>query len=233
MRILLIEDEPDFVRLVQRLLTAENFAVSSAKDGLTGLTIATEKIPDLILLDWNLPGKDGLAVLKELRAEPKTRGIPVIMLTSRGREIDTVLALEMGADDYISKRALRPRELVARVRTVLRKKQAPGSDGRVMRVGPLDLDASHRQVNLEGQPLDVRPKEFDLLFLFLTRPGRIMTRRFIMEQVWGIDDCGDARTIDAALGGLRPKLGKFGQSLQSIKGIGYQYSAHEEESSHD
>ncbi|MBK8576174.1 MAG: response regulator transcription factor [Elusimicrobia bacterium] len=228
MQILIIEDEPDFVRLVQRLLMAENFLVTSAKDGMTGLKMAQDLHPDVILLDWNLPVKDGLAVLKELKGEPKTRGIPVIMLTVRGKELDTVLALEMGADDYISKRALRPRELVARVHSVLRKSQAPDSDGKVLHVGPLDLDTSHRRVTLAGQPVDLRAKEFDLLHTFLTRPGRVLTRQFLMENVWGIDDYGASRTIDSTLARLRTKLGEFGQAFQSIKGIGYQFSMPEE-----
>jgi DNA-binding response OmpR family regulator len=224
MQILVIDDEPDFVRLVQRLLVAENFLVASAKDGLIGLKMAQELHPDVILLDWNLPAKDGLAVLKELKAEPKTRGIPVIMLTVRGKEMDTVLALEMGADDYISKRALRPRELVARVNLVLRKNQAPDADGRVIHAGPIDLDTSYRRVTLAGQPVDLRTKEFDLLHTFLTRPGRVLTRQFLMENVWGIEDYGTSRTIDSTLARLRTKLGECGQHFQSIKGIGYQFS---------
>jgi DNA-binding response OmpR family regulator len=228
MQILVVDDEPDFVRLVQRLLTEENFLVSSARDGATGFKLAMELHPDLILLDWNLPAKDGLTVLKELRNEPKTRGIPVIMLTVRGKEMDTVLALEMGADDYISKRAMRPRELVARVHTVLRKSQSPHDDGKVFHVGPLDLDTSHRRVSVEGQIVDLRAKEFDLLHTFLTRPGRVLTRQFLMENVWGIDDYGSSRTIDSTLARLRSKLGKFGDAFQSIKGIGYQFSYPEE-----
>jgi DNA-binding response OmpR family regulator len=228
MHILVVDDEPDFVRLVHRLLTEENFLVRSAKDGVTGLKMALEFHPDLILLDWNLPAKDGLAVLKELRNEPKTRGIPVIMLTVRGKEMDTVLALEMGADDYISKRAMRPRELVARVHTVLRKSQAPDDDGKVLHVGSLSLDTSHRRVSLEGQSVELRAKEFDLLHIFLTRPGRVLTRPFLMENVWGIEDYGTSRTIDSTLARLRTKLGKFGEAFQSIKGIGYQFSNPEE-----
>lgn len=228
MLILVVDDEPDFIRLVQRLLVAENFLVTSAKDGVTGLKMATEQHPDLILLDWNLPGKDGLAVLKELRSEPKTRGIAVIMLTVRGKEMDTVLALEMGADDYISKRALRPRELVARVHSVLRKNQAPDADGRVLHAGPLDLDTARRRVTVNGESVELRAKEFDLLHTFLTRPGRVLTRQFLMENVWGIEDYGTSRTIDSTLARLRSKLGAFGQSFQSIKGIGYQFSFSEE-----
>ncbi len=233
MQILIIDDEPDFVRLVQRLLVAENFLVTSAKDGVTGLKMAADLHPDMILLDWNLPAKDGLVVLKELRNEPKTRNIPVIMLTVRGKEMDTVLALEMGADDYISKRALRPRELVARVHKVLRKSQAPDADGKVLFVGPIALDASHRRVTLDSQPVDLRAKEFDLLHVFLTRPGRVLTRQFLMENVWGIEDYGTSRTIDSTLARLRSKLGEFGQAFQSIKGIGYQFSIPDEEHAHD
>ena len=233
MQILIIDDEPDFVRLVQRLLVAENFLVTSAKDGVTGLKMAADLHPDMILLDWNLPAKDGLVVLKELRNEPKTRNIPVIMLTVRGKEMDTVLALEMGADDYISKRALRPRELVARVHKVLRKSQAPDADGKVLFVGPIALDASHRRVTLDSQPVDLRAKEFDLLHVFLARPGRVLTRQFLMENVWGIEDYGTSRTIDSTLARLRSKLGEFGQAFQSIKGIGYQFSIPDEEHAHD
>lgn len=222
-RVLLVDDEPDFVRLVDDILKQENFVVVCAEDGIQGLKMAAESHPDLILLDWNLPEKDGLEVCKTLKADPKTRDIPVIMLTARGRETDVVLGLEVGADDFISKRALRPRELVARIRTTLRKRAVVKQEGEVLKARTLALDTSRRKVTVDGDPVELRMKEFDSLYVFLTHRGRVLTRSFLYEAVWGAQFFGTSRAIDTTITRLRGKLGKEGGLIQSVKGVGYRF----------
>ncbi|MBK8575240.1 MAG: response regulator transcription factor [Elusimicrobia bacterium] len=222
-RILLVDDEPDFIRLVDDILKKENFVVVCAEDGSQGLKMAAESHPDLVLLDWNLPGKDGLEVCKSLKADPKTRDIPVIMLTARGRETDVVLGLEMGAEDFISKRALRPRELVARIRAALRKQTVVKENGEILKAGDLALDTSRRKVTIDGTPVELRLKEFDLLLVFLTHRGRVLTRAFLDEAVWGAQFFGTSRAIDTTVTRLRGKLGKESHLLQSVKGVGYRF----------
>jgi DNA-binding response OmpR family regulator len=222
-RVLVIDDEPDFVQFMTEVLTAQSFAVTSAEDGVQGLERARTLHPDLIFLDWNLPGKDGLTVCKELKADEATRSIPVILLTARGREADVVLGLEMGADDYIAKRALRPRELVARARTALRK-AAPGeSPTDVIVRGGLRVDAARRRVTLNDQVLDLRSKEFDLLLALLRAKGRVLTRAHLTETVWGAEFFGTSRTVDTTAARLRAKLGDEGRHLQAEKGLGYKF----------
>lgn len=222
-RILLVDDEPDFIRLIDDVLKKENFVVVCAEDGDQAIKMATASHPDLVLLDWNLPGKDGLEVCKTLKADPKTRDIPVIMLTARGRETDVVLGLEIGAEDFISKRALRPRELVARIRSALRKKSVVKENGETIKVGTLTLDTSRRKVTVNGKPVELRLKEFDLLHVFLTHRGRVLTRSFLDEAVWGVQFFGTSRAIDTTVTRLRGKLGKESRLIQSVKGLGYRF----------
>ncbi|MBK8575678.1 MAG: response regulator transcription factor [Elusimicrobia bacterium] len=224
-RILVVDDEPDFIRFLDEVLKRENYVVTVAETGPDALRMAAASRPDLVLLDWNLPGKDGLEVCRILKEDPATRGIPVIMLTSRGREQDVVLGLEMGAVDYVSKRDLRPRELVARVRAALRREgpQAPG--GEILRAGLLALDSSARTVTIDGQPVDLRPKEFDLLHVFLKNPGRVLTRQFLEESVWGEQYFGTTRAIDATVSRLRGKLGPMSSQIVPMKGLGYKFHA--------
>lgn len=222
-RILVVDDEPDFVRFIDEVLKRENYVVSVAESGPQGLRHAAEAPPDLILLDWNLPGKDGLEVCRALKENPATRAIPVIMLTARGREQDVVLGLEMGALDYISKRDLRPRELVARVRAALRREGPLSPGGETLRSGPLTLETAGRTVTLNGNPVDLRPKEFDLLYVFMKNAGRVLTRQFLEEAVWGIEYVGTTRAIDATASRLRGKLGPLGERIAPVKGLGYKF----------
>ncbi len=222
-RILVVDDEPDFVQLIRDILMTENFAVSVADTGPSAIKAATDTLPDLILLDWNLPGKDGVDVCKILKSDPKTRQIPVIMLTVKGRESDIVLGLEMGADDYMHKRGLRPRELVARVRTALRKYATETSAEPVFRSGKLVLDASKRLVMVGSESVDLRGKEFDLLHLFLQKRGRVLSRNFLTEAVWGGPYIDTSRTMDTTIARLRAKLGKEGAKILSLRNIGYKF----------
>lgn len=223
-RILVVDDEPDFLKFIDEVLKQEGYVVTTAETGPDGLTQAVASRPDLILLDWNLPGKDGLEVCRALKEDPATRGIPVIMLTVRGRETDVVLGLEMGAVDYVSKRDLRPRELIARVRAALRRDGPRAEAGETLRAGPLALDTAGHTATLNGKPLDLRPKEFDLLRVFLRNPGRVLTRQFLEESVWGEQYYGTTRTIDATTSRLRSKLGPHGSRIVPIQGLGYKFT---------
>jgi DNA-binding response OmpR family regulator len=222
-RILVVDDEPDFVRYLTDVLRREEFHVSVAEDGVQALREAARSRPDLILLDWNLPQKDGLEVCRALKQDPATRDIPVIMLTARSRESDTVLGLEIGADDYVSKRGLRPRELTARVRTALRKAGPAAPAGEVYVRGALRIDVPRREATVDGAPVDLRGKEFDLLREFLRRPGHVLSRARIIEAVWGQDYFGTTRTVDTTVAYLRAKLGVEGRRIQSLKGLGYKF----------
>jgi DNA-binding response OmpR family regulator len=222
-RILVVEDEPDFARFLTGVMKKEGFLVSETDDGLQALKMVKESPPDLILLDWNLPGKSGIDVCRLLKTDPGTRAIPIIMLTARGAETDAVLGLEMGADDYVVKRVLRPRELVARVRAALRKTAVTISDEKTLCSGPLVVDVGRREARLAGKLIDLRMKEFDLLCVFLRSKGRVLTRPFITESVWGNEYFGTSRTIDTTLGRLREKLGREAHRFQSIKGLGYKF----------
>lgn len=226
-RVLVIDDEPDFGRLIDQILVKEGMTVLLADDGAKGLKAAAESHPDLILLDWNLPDKDGVQVCRALKADAKTRDIPVIMLTVRGRETDVVVGLEVGAADYISKRALRPRELVARVRAVLRRAGDAQQAGEILRSGPLVLDTAKHRVTVGKEDVDLRAKEFEILYVFLKNKGRLLTRNFLEEAVWGTEYYATSRAIDTTIARVRKKIKGEGEKICAIKGLGYRF---EEES---
>jgi DNA-binding response OmpR family regulator len=222
-RILVVDDEPDFVRLLTDVLTGEGFQVSVATDGPAALRQASETHPDAILLDWNLPGKNGVEVCLELKSDPATRAIPVIMLTARARETDTVLGLQMGAEDYVSKRAMRPLELVARIRAAQRKAATPPEAAGVVADGVVVLDAVRRRVTVDGAPVELRTKEFELLKMFLQRRGHVLTRAYLTETIWGGQYFGGSRTIDTTVAHLRARLGSAGDRIRSVVGVGYRW----------
>lgn len=221
-RILIVDDEPDFLRLIKDVLTEEKFQVFTARDGLQALKSARESHPDLILLDWNLPGKNGLDVCRDLKADPATRDIPILMLTARERETDNILGLEMGADDYILKSALHPRVLAARVRAALRFKSSPGTEGTVVWQNWV-LDFSRREFRLAGTKVELRQKEFDLLAVFLRNPGRVLSRQHLTEIVWGVEYMDSTNTLYTTITRLRSKLGPHAQRIQAVKNLGYRF----------
>jgi two-component system phosphate regulon response regulator PhoB len=221
-RVLLVDDEPDFLRLIQDVLKEEGFLVFTARDGLQALKAARDSHPEVILLDWNLPGQDGLSVCKALKADPATRDIPVLMLTVRDRETDMVVGLEMGADDYVVKSALRPRVLVARVRAALRRRSAPEAEG-CLTWGKFSLNLSRRELLIDGEPVELRLKEFELLAAFLRNPGRVLSRAQLTEAAWGVEYVVTSNTLNTTMNRLRSKLGREGARLQAVKGIGYRF----------
>jgi len=223
--ILVVEDARELAHVVARELEAGGYRVLRAADGRSALDLVARENPDLLVLDWMLPGISGLDVLRELRRERTT---PVLMLTARGEEADRVIGLELGADDYLPK-PFGMRELVARVRALLRReeqlRQTLAADraagGASTAYGPLRLDPARHQATLDGQDLNLSPNEFALLGLFLRNPGRAFSRAYLLDAVWGDDYAGGDRSVDNAVFRLRRKLGPLGEAIEAVWGVGY------------
>jgi two-component system alkaline phosphatase synthesis response regulator PhoP len=223
-KILVVDDEAKIVRLVRSYLEQSGFTVVEANDGQTALIQARREKPDLVVLDLGLPGIDGLEVARTLRRE---RDTPIIMLTARIEDTDKIVGLELGADDYMTK-PFNPRELVARVRAVLRRTSGIAPAAEVLRAGALVLDAGGHEATLEGRPLDLTPTEFELLAVLLQNPGRAFTRLELLDRVQGDAYEGYERTVDAHVKNLRAKLGddpRHPRYIQTVFGVGYKLGA--------
>jgi DNA-binding response OmpR family regulator len=223
--ILIIEDEENIASFAQMYLEAEGFRVTIAARGDVGLEIARHDRPALIVLDLMLPGLDGFEITRQLRAKGR---VPIIMLTARDDPIDKVVGLEIGADDYMTK-PFNPRELIARVRAVLRRSEAPSHersapDDTLVDLGRLRIALGGREVWVDGEPIALTPKEFDLLVLLVENRGIVMTREQLLERVWGYTFLGDSRTIDVHIRQLRRKLGDACQ-IETVWGTGYKVVA--------
>lgn len=222
--ILVVDDEPQVLEVLELYLTREGFRVSVANDGLAGLAAFETHAPDLVVLDLMLPKLDGLEVFKRLRAK---RAVPIIMLTARGDEIDRVLGLELGADDYIVK-PFSPREVVARVKNVLRR-VAPSPDEQTdkpIHHGDLYIDPRTHTVEIKNKPIEVTSKEFDLLYFLAQHPGQVFTRAQLVERVWGYDFFGDASTVTVHIRRLREKIEinpAAPNYLTTVWGVGYKF----------
>jgi len=220
-RVLIVEDERDIRDLVLFHLEREGFQVSSASSGEEALRQVRHASPDLVLLDLMLPAMGGLEVCRKLRQDPATVALPIVMLTAKGDEVDRVLGLELGADDYIVK-PFSPKELLARVRAVLRRaKPAPGAAAIAM--GALAIDPGTRTVTVEGAPLTLTHKEFELLSALADAQGRVLSREFLLDRVWGYSRAGEieSRTVDVHVRRLRVKLGPEGHRILTVKSVGY------------
>ena len=221
--ILIIEDEEDIRELVRYNLERKKFEVNEAESGEEGLKVAARNKPDLILLDLMLPGKDGMQVCRELKQSDETRDIPVVMMTAKGEESDIVAGLESGAEDYIVK-PFSPKVLVARVKAVLRRKTAaPPSDEDVLRIYDLCIHPGRHEVELNGKPLALTASEFGVLHFLAGRPGWVFTRYQIVDAVHGEDYPVTERSVDVQIVGLRKKLGKAGEYIETVRGIGYRF----------
>jgi two-component system phosphate regulon response regulator PhoB len=219
--ILAVDDEEDILELLRYNLSKEGYRVTCAASGEAAVKTAKTGRPDLILLDLLLPGIDGLEVCRRLKSEPQTRDIPIIMLTAKGEEVDVVTGLELGADDYVPK-PFSPRVLLARIKAVLRRRAAaPPAEAAPLRVQNLVIDPGRHLVLLDEQPLELTVTEFHLLHLLARRPGWVYTRNQIVQEVHGGDYAVTERSIDVHMVGLRKKLGSFGKSLETVRGIGY------------
>ena len=219
-RILLIEDEPDIAEVLQYNLEKEGFEVELAHRGDTGLEALRRQAPDLVLLDLMLPGVGGLELTRMLKREATTARLPIVMLTARGEEVDRIVGLELGADDYISK-PFSPREVVLRVKAVLRRRQPEESDGERLEIGGIRLDIAGHQLRLRGKEVPLTATEFRLLRLLMERSGRVQTRGQLLSDVWGYAEDIDSRTVDTHIRRLRRKLGPEADRIETVIGVGY------------
>jgi len=221
--VLIVEDEPDIRSLIVHHLERDGFRCRTAASGGEALARVRTATPDLVVLDLMLPGMDGLEVCRRLRADPATAGLPIIMLTAKADEVDRVVGLEMGADDYLAK-PFSTKELVARVRAVLRRAR-PGETTRPLTVGGVSLDPGRHAVTVGGKPVELTPKEFDLLHALLAAAGRVLTREFLLNRVWGYAraDEIESRTVDVHIRRLRAKLAAEERRIATIKGVGYRF----------
>ncbi|MFH1454118.1 MAG: response regulator transcription factor [Armatimonadota bacterium] len=227
-KILVVDDEKNIVELVKFNLEKEGYEVLCAYSGDEAIELARRERPDLIVLDIMMPGKSGLDVCRILRSESK---IPIIMATAKGEEVDKILGLELGADDYVTK-PFSPRELVSRIKAILRRTSDKVVVENMLEFGELSVDLVKRIVKLRNKILNLKPKEFDLLKILSTNPGKVFTRDFLLEQLWGYDYLGDTRTVDVHMRRLRQKLEVDPAKpvyLKTIHGIGYKFQYGEEE----
>ena len=221
--ILIVEDETDILNLIEWHLRAEKYTVLTAADGLNGLETAIRRLPDLIVLDLMLPGMDGLEICKTLKRNPKTGHIPVIMLTAKGEEVDRIVGLELGADDYMVK-PFSPRELVLRVRAVLKRVDVSPDEEKSIRYQNLRMDMDSHRVWMGETEALLTVTEFKLLLELIQNRGRVRTRDQLLDRVWGYQFEGYARTVDTHVRRLRQKLGgEYADAIETVRGIGYRF----------
>lgn len=223
-RILVVDDEPDALELAELNLRNAGFAVLLAANGTDALKQARKHKPDLIVLDIMLPEVDGLEVCKTLRADPGTAGIPVLLLTAKAAEIDRVLGLELGADDYVTK-PFSPRELVLRIKGLLRRNKGAETTTGQLRVGALCVDVPRHEVTVRGKPVELTATEFKLLTLLAERRGRVQTREVLLRDVWDYNSLVDTRTVDTHIRRLREKLGTAADCIDTVRCVGYRLRA--------
>lgn len=240
-KILVVDDEATLLETIAYNLEQSGYQVFTAADGNSALEAARKEDPDLVILDIMLPGMDGLDVCRHLRREHNTAAVPILMLTAKGEEIDKVVGLEVGADDYVTKPFGR-RELLARVRALLRRSEYPSphtttderatqdgdqeirQPGRELVAGPLRIDLAGRRVNCRGQYIELQPKQFDLLTYLMRNLGTVLTRDQLLHNVWGYDYVGDTRTVDVHVRWLREKIEEDPANprlIQTVRGFGY------------
>jgi DNA-binding response OmpR family regulator len=221
-KILVVDDEPEAVELLEFNLKQAAFDVIVAADGAKALKKARSALPSLIVLDLMLPEIDGLEVCKMLRRDPATVGIPIIMLTAKAAEMDRIVGLELGADDYITK-PFSPRELVLRVKKVLQRGRAASAESDTLKFGELLIDASRHLVKWRGKPIELTATEFKLLVILAQRRGRVQSRDQLLRDVWDYNSLIDTRTVDTHMRRLREKLGPASKHLDTVRGVGYRF----------
>jgi DNA-binding response OmpR family regulator len=217
--ILLVDDEPNIVALAQLYLERESYRVEAVHDGVAAVARAAQEPPALMVLDVMLPGLDGYEVCKQVRAKSD---LPIIMLTARDEDIDKIIGLELGADDYLTK-PFNPRELVARVKAILRRSggRAAADEGAPVHVGDVTIDPARREVSVAGRPMQLRAKEFDLLLALAQNLGLVLSRERLLNLVWGFDFYGQTRTVDVHVAHVRKALAGSTVSIETVTGIGY------------
>lgn len=223
-RVLVVDDEARIRGIVRRYLESDGFEAAEARDGDAAMRLVRDWRPDLVVLDVMMPGTDGLEVLRELRT---SSDVPVILLTARSEELDKLIGLSVGADDYVTK-PFSPRELVARIKAVLRRGRGAPADEDVERLvfGNLEIDLGAREVRRDGEPVELSALEFDLLAALARAPGRALTRRQLLERVWGWDFYGDERVVDVHIRSIRKALGDSADTpelIGTVRGVGYKF----------
>jgi len=225
-RVMVVDDEPDIVELIRYNLSNEGYDVITARNGHEALEKAAS-LPDLIILDLMMPVMDGLETCRRLKADSRTARIPVLFLTARSGEVDEVIGLEMGADDYVRK-PITPRKLAARVKALFRRYE-PGppvaADETVIKVGRLEINRTNRSVHLGSRDVFFPRKEFEILALLAGTPGKVFSREMLLDQVWGNDVVVIDRTIDVHIRKIREKLGDDADRIETLKGVGYRFRA--------
>jgi len=219
-KILVAEDEPDVLNLVAANLRAAGFEVITVEDGPAALAAVREHAPSLLVLDLMLPQMSGLEVCRVLKGDSATSGIPVIMLTAKAEEVDRIVGLELGADDYVTK-PFSPRELVLRVKSILRRIGKNESAEGLLTMGDVVLDRTRFQVTIAGKPVDFTATELKLLTILMERRGRVQSREVLLNDVWGYDSLIDTRTVDTHIRRLREKIGASSECIETVRGFGY------------
>jgi two-component system phosphate regulon response regulator PhoB len=217
--ILVVDDEAEICDLVRYNLTREGYRVLVEQDGEAGLDRIFKSPPDLVVLDLLLPKLSGLEVLRAVRGEPRTRSLPILVLTARSTEMDKLLGFERGADDYLTK-PFSPKELTARVAAILRRTRGEEAAA-VTKIGPFEFDRERHRVLLHGRELHLTPTEYRLLEFLLQRPGRVFSREQLLDKVWGLGYFGETRTVDVHVRRLRAKLGRDAALIRTVTGVGY------------
>ncbi len=222
--VLVVEDEPAIAELIAVNLRHSGFRPILANDGASAQAEIDAVVPDVVLLDWMLPGESGLVLAKRWRAHPRSKAVPIIMLTARGDEVDRVAGLDAGADDYIAK-PFSTKELLARIRAVLRRR-APAAESGVVTAGQLSLDAATYRVTFAEQPVKLGPTEYKLLYYLMTHPERVHSRAQLLDQVWGDHVFIEERTVDVHVKRLREALGEAASAMvETVRGAGYRFTA--------
>ena len=222
-RVLIVEDEPAIAELIAVNLQHGGFNPVVAYDSVTAQRELDAELPDVILLDWMLPGQSGISLARQWRKQARTKSIPILMLTARGDESDKIAGLDAGADDYITK-PFSPQELLARIRAVLRRRSPEFEDDSV-NVGTLVLDAATHRITFQNQPLKLGPTEFKLLHFLMTHPERVHSRSTLLDKVWGDHVFIEERTVDVHVKRLREALGAAGVMVETVRGAGYRLTA--------
>jgi phosphate regulon transcriptional regulator PhoB len=221
--ILIVDDEPDVSDLLVYNLQKAGYKTATARDGNVALQKARDEVPSLILLDLMLPLMDGTEVCRHLKADSKTAHIPIIMLTAKAEEVDRVVGLELGADDYVTK-PFSPREIALRVKSVLRRASGKTVPAEILKFGDLTIDIAKHEVTLKDKVVDLTATEFKLLATLLERRGRVQSRDRLLTDVWGYEGDVDTRTVDTHMRRLREKLGKASDYVETVRGVGYRFA---------
>jgi two-component system phosphate regulon response regulator PhoB len=222
-QILVVDDEPDLLELVRFNLAQAGYAVVTASTGAEAIEELRRGAPDLVILDLMLPDVSGTELCRRIRADASLAALPIIMLTAKSEEVDRVVGFELGADDYVTK-PFSPRELSLRVKAVLRRQSEPAAASAPLERGPLRVDSEAHRCEVAGVEIRLTAKEFSLLQTLMERPGRVMTRERVLDEVWGSDITVTARTIDTHVKRLREKLGEAGPLIETVRGVGYRFA---------